>query len=671
MMKCKSAVIGFSYLFGLICASFLYTEVSLIVSPALIIAGAIFFLLKKQVFGVSLLTAGIAVAVYAIYTLLVYNPLVNLDGETVTITGTVSEVNRYSGDNAAYEIETELDGIKTTISLYGSDSNAKCGDIITFDAILSVLENNANFSEESYYKAKSIFLKAYAKGEISVSDGGFNLKDEITKFSDYIGERISLCLPQEEGGIIKAMFLGDKSGLSQELKTNIKRSGVSHFTAVSGQHLTIITHIIMLMLGLTPLKNCRKIKFFILTAIILSFMVFFRLSASVVRSGIMLIVFYGGEPLMRRSNTLNSMGLAALIIVLLNPYACLDAGFILSLAGTFGIGVIAPYVCKHIGPGVMKPALDAAAGAFCASLTTFPLTAVFFGGVSLVGIITTLLLQLLFIPILVCMVLFTLLGGQGNMFMYVAGMCAKLMKCIINFFGSLKYSYFPLDYWFIPAAAIISVVFITLVWLLTRSDAYTSRSVGIALCAFALMITVWNYQNDGNIFVELYSDGTDACVFVKTGNASFVIASDDSEKIINRIEEYGQDNFFDQFSVICLLDSGNNNTSAIQELNAQYTILPSDDENYFYRFGQLVLHKYDGYAIMEIADTEIAISKISQPVEADISVFYGYKKNIPDVASSFQFFASRRIIPENSNQVNFFYTSADYIFSGDGTFIEK
>ena len=670
-MKCKSAVIGFSYLFGLICATFLFTEVSLIASPALIITGVIFFLLKKQFFGVSLLTVGIAVAVYAIYTLLVYNPLINLDGETITVTGTVSEVSNYSGDNASYEIDTELAGVKTTISLYGTDANAQCGDIITFDAALSVLENNANFAEESYYKAKGIFLKAYAQGEISITDGGFSLKSEITKFSDYIGERISLYLPNEEGEIIKAMFLGDKSGLSQELKTNIKRSGVSHFAAVSGQHLTIIIHVIMLLLGLTPLKNCRKIKFFLLTAIILCFMVFFKLSASVVRSGIMLIVFYGGEPLMRRSSTLNSMGLATLVITLFNPYACLDTGFLLSLAGTFGIGVIAPYFCKRIGSSPVKPVLDAAAGAFAASLATFPLTAAFFGGVSLVGIFTTLTLQLLFAPLLVCMVLFTLLGGFGNGFMYIAGLCAKLMKYIINFFGGLKYSYFPLDYWFVPVIAVVSVVFIALVWLFTRSVSHTSKSVGITVCAIMFMITAWHYQNDNKTFVELYSDGTEACMFVRTGNVSFIIASDDSKKIIDRIEEYGQNNFLDQFSVICLLDSGNNNTSAIEALSSQYTVLPAEGNGNFYRLGELVLHKYDGYAIMEIAETKIAISKITQPIEADISVFYGYKKNIPDANSSYQFFASRRIIPENYNQVNFFYTSADYIFGGDGTFTEK
>ena len=670
-MKCKSAVIGFSYLFGLICASFLFTEVSLIVGPVLIIAGIILFLAKKRTYGVSLLIAGTAVAVFAVYTLLVYDPLVKLDGEKVTITGTVSEVSRYGSDNAAYEIDTELNGVKTTISLYGTDTDAECGDIIIFDATLSVLKNNANFAEESYYKAKGIFLKAYAQGEISVSDGGFNLKGEISKFSDYIGERISLYLPNEEGEIIKAMFLGDKSGLSQQLKTNIKRSGISHFAAVSGQHLTIITHMIMLLLGLTPLRNCRKIKFLLLAAIILCFMVFFRLSASVVRSGIMLIIFYGGEPLMRKSNTLNSMGLAALIIVLFNPYTCLDTGFLLSLAGTFGIGVIAPYICKRIKPSSIKPALDAAAGAFSASLTTFPLTAVFFGGVSLVGILTSLVLQLLFVPILVCMVFFTFLGGSGSGFMYIAGLCAKLMKELINIFGGLEYSYFPLDYWFVPAVTVISVIFITFVWLSTRSASYTSKSIGIAVCTMAFMITAWHYQNDDKIFVELYSDGSNACLFVRTSNVSFIIASDDSEKIINRIEEYGQNNFLDQFSVICLLDSGNNNTGAIEAFNAQHTVLPAEGNGNFYRFGQLVLYKYDGYAIMEIAGTEIAVSKISQPIEADISVFYGYKKNIPDVASGYQFFASRRIIPEKENQVNFFYSAADYIFSGDGTFTDK
>lgn len=58
------------------------------------------------------------------------------------------------------------------------------------------------------------------------------------------------------------------------------------------------------------------------------------------RSGIMIITANTGALFYRRSDCLNSVGLAVLLITLFDPLSCLDAGLILSAVTTVGAGVV-------------------------------------------------------------------------------------------------------------------------------------------------------------------------------------------------------------------------------------------------------------------------------------------------------------------------------------------
>lgn len=62
-MKRKLATIGFSYLVGLICASFLPTDFLLIIAFSLLIVSVILWLLWHRAFALGLFSGGVAVCV--------------------------------------------------------------------------------------------------------------------------------------------------------------------------------------------------------------------------------------------------------------------------------------------------------------------------------------------------------------------------------------------------------------------------------------------------------------------------------------------------------------------------------------------------------------------------------------------------------------------------------
>ena len=669
-MKHKLGLIGFSYLAGLICATFFELPFMFIVSAVFFVTALIVLFLKKKTAAVIFFTSFVAVSVYGIYTMLVYEPVVSFDGETVEIEGRIAEIRHYSNDTASYIIDANVNGVDTSITLFSTDTDCGIGDHISFSGKLSVMTDNADFEEESYYKTKGIFLKAVSSSGINIThDDSFNLKSSITDYSNYIGERIKLYLPGDEGDLLKAMFLGDKSGLSDQLSNNIKRAGISHFTAVSGLHLTIISHILMLLISLTPLKNHRIFKFITLALLIIAFIIFFRMSVSVIRAGIMLIVYYGAEPFMRKGSTLNSMGLATLVITLFNPYACLDVGLLLSLAGTFGIGVVSPFLCKGLRSNRFQPLKAAVIGSVCATMCTFPLSCAFFGGFSIVGILMNMLLYPLFFPALVCVTLFVLVFASGTGLMFAAGICSKSMIAAINFFGGLKYSYISLDYDFIGVICVAAAVFVTVIYFCFKSPDRTAMAVGLSVCVLVSSVTAIRVYDSGKTRLLMYSDGDDVCVIAGQGADVCIVASDDSQDILEYINKFLQSEFLDEISVLKLMDSTHNNIYAFEEIPCQVFSTPEDYDKQYLLGDALSLFSRKNYSTINIYGVSLSISPAAEPVDDSICVIYGYKKNIP-VLSGMVYCSNRRVESEEMDIINLYYETAEY-FVSDGGFLQK
>ena len=62
-------------------------------------------------------------------------------------------------------------------------------------------------------------------------------------------------LQSDAGAVCRAMVTGDRSGITQELRTVYSRSGLSHLLAVSGLHTGIVFALVNLMLWWLPLLH--------------------------------------------------------------------------------------------------------------------------------------------------------------------------------------------------------------------------------------------------------------------------------------------------------------------------------------------------------------------------------------------------------------------------------
>ena len=88
-------------------------------------------------------------------------------------------------------------------------------------------------------------------------------------------------------------------------------------TAVSGAHITIFIAVLCELFG----KRRRRLTSIVSFAAVLLMMAMFGFSASVVRSGIMLMITQSAPLFCRRTDVLNSLCAALLLMTVLTPFA--------------------------------------------------------------------------------------------------------------------------------------------------------------------------------------------------------------------------------------------------------------------------------------------------------------------------------------------------------------
>lgn len=153
-------------------------------------------------------------------------------------------------------------------------------------------------------------------------------------------------LDKDSSALLMALLLGDKSAMDKSVQESFREAGLSHIIVVSGLHLSIISGFIFK--AFSCFIKDKKIPAGITMAMILIYVVITGFTYSVIRSAVMNIIYLGSYFVHRKSSSINSLGLAGLLITGVNPLSITNLSFILSFLATLGIIALEERIRKRL-----------------------------------------------------------------------------------------------------------------------------------------------------------------------------------------------------------------------------------------------------------------------------------------------------------------------------------
>jgi len=193
--------------------------------------------------------------------------------------------------------------------------------------------NPGGFDLKKYYHSNNItaFMSSNSISSIkllSSSEDQYFISRIISKIRYSLNERISILVSPESSRIAKSLLLGNKNSIDDELKDKFRNTGVIHIIVISGLHVSFIVGILYIIGSLFRFKR-QHLVYFILSGIVLyASMVGWR--TPVTRAVIMASALLIGTISERRTVALNTLGIAAIFILLIKPGEIYQPGFHLS-----------------------------------------------------------------------------------------------------------------------------------------------------------------------------------------------------------------------------------------------------------------------------------------------------------------------------------------------------
>lgn len=335
-----------------------------------------------------------AVLVSTVYTSAVYRPAAGYAGHTGSFTGTVEDYVRYDGDRLSYTLSGRINGERRArVTYFSDDIGADFGDEVTLEGCaFEAPERDYLFDEVGTYRARHIELKAVRAEEVTVvQTDSRRLKKLLTRYRDSVIAGMRAETGSDCGSFLAGMVFGEKRYLESNTRSALYRTGIGHVLAVSGLHVSVIAALIMALLRAARVN--RYVAFAVMNAFIIILTALANYPVSALRAAIMLDIMYSARLFLRQNDPLNSLAIAALLISVSDPYCVFNSGFLLSVAGTAGIAVFAPYMTAKMERETLPQRfLVTLVAAVCTTLSVFPLCLYYFDETSLVSPFTNMLL---------------------------------------------------------------------------------------------------------------------------------------------------------------------------------------------------------------------------------------------------------------------------------------
>ena len=214
-------------------------------------------------------------------------------------------------------------------------------------------QNPGSFDYETYLAVRGIVAVGAVSrlSQIATLKGGaLSLRSELYDFRKRLIQTVRAGLPAPESQVLNAILFGERRDIPSEIRSAFRDSGAGHLLAISGLHVGFVAVFLHQVLFWTVQWIPRRIRVslpaFLIPAraatlgvlpLVLAYMVIAGARVSTVRATVMVGAYLVARFLQRERNHFNTLGLAAILILLWDPRFLFDTGFQLSFVAVLVI----------------------------------------------------------------------------------------------------------------------------------------------------------------------------------------------------------------------------------------------------------------------------------------------------------------------------------------------
>lgn len=497
------------------------------------------------------------------------------ENDEISFSGIV--IDSYKKYDGRYRVRTNfVDGVRLhTYVIIETQEDLMLGYRIEGKGEYEPFTNATNYGEfdrKSFELSRGnmLFLK---KVHISASKRTILIIiDYLRRVNDHICELFDKWLPEDKASIAKAMVMGDKTDIDNDIRQLYQRSGIAHIIAISGLHIAMfggtIYHLLRKLSGSFSFAAILGITFIITYGILTG------LSGATVRAMIMLILAIIAEVIGRKYDGITAITTALILMLVWNPNSLYQVGFLLSFGAVLGISVILP-VIKEVVPerffkkAVMGKLINGLLLSISVQLATLPVILYYFYEAPVYGII----LNIIVVPLMSILLLFLVMLVIGGYFSSIlAGISTFIVSLILDTYEMLCKLTDCLPFHIFHAGrpnVLLVLIYYQAVALLLF--ALHNRKRNVAVFSGIMMIALFAIvDHGGEVMVNIFDVGQGDGIYIRTqANENILIDGGSSTKknvgeyiIKNGLKYYG----CDQIDYMIITHSDSDHFSGAMEL---------------------------------------------------------------------------------------------------------
>ena len=446
------------------------------------------------------------------------------------------------GNNPIYGVAVRLQEIN-------EESVSGRGYLIYSEAKLvrgNVIEVEASFDDAGRNARDAFLLKP--KGEITIVSEPLG---QLALFNDLRANYVALLsgVTPDSKVLVAGLAMGETADLSEELDEQMRSVSLTHLVAVSGANCAIVVGMVYLIC--VRLRLGRTGRTVVSLTSLVGYVMLVGPDPSVLRAAVMTASVIVMVALGRRTWALNALAIAAIILLIADPWLAVEYGFGLSVLATSGILLLAPAMTEKLATKMPLPLALGLSVTMSAQLLCLPLLVQLQPGLPTYSVVANLLAGPMVAPVTVLGIFAVILTPIAPWLVgpitWLASLGTFLIESVAIFLAELPIVYFP---WVTGlSATILSGLLILMVsaWLRSNLPRLKQASVaGLVIVAVATLSVPAASEilpggwplSDWEVVACDVGQG-DALVIKSLGRVAVVDVGKDEELIDNCLTELG------------------------------------------------------------------------------------------------------------------------------------